>query len=155
MGFFFHAILARFGITIGEPDMIEFDAAWACWVLNDGGRDYFHGRIQQLEYAFAGGHGRLQDVVFFTEVHDGAEEAERVLDEGDQYAERGHGGYQSERDQRFPVETHGDAGDAKIAYHVASAKPDDACNRDSRKDFYDRVVNRVGHDRVFVCVHVV
>ena len=47
-----------------------------------------HGRVQQFEDAFARGHGGLQDVVLFAEVHDRAEEAQSVLDEGDQHAQR-------------------------------------------------------------------
>ena len=43
--------------------------------------------VEQLEDALAGGHGCLQDVVFVAEVLDGAEEALRVLDEGDEDAE--------------------------------------------------------------------
>ncbi len=43
--------------------------------------------VEELEDALAGGHGGLQDVVFVAEILDGAEEALRVLDEGDEYAE--------------------------------------------------------------------
>jgi len=46
-----------------------------------------HRRVEQLEDAFAGGHCGLQDVVFFAEVHDGTEESQSVLDEGDQHTQ--------------------------------------------------------------------
>ncbi len=45
--------------------------------------------IEQLENAFAGGHGGLQDVVFVAEVLNRAEKTLRVAHEGDQDAQRG------------------------------------------------------------------
>ncbi len=43
-------------ISIREPDVVEFDAAWACGLLRYRGRDDFYRRVQHLEDAFAGGH---------------------------------------------------------------------------------------------------
>ena len=75
-------------VLVGEPDVAELDAAGA--VACDGMRGRDDGRfgVEQLEDALAGGHGGLQDVVFVAEVLDGPEEALRVLDEGDEDAER-------------------------------------------------------------------
>src|SRR5271157_475817 len=105
-----HTVLAQIGVAISEPDVIELYAAWAFGMLGHCGRNYLHRRIQQLEDAFAGGHGGLQDVVFFAEVHDGAEEAQSVLDEGDQHAEFGRSAHQAECEQRVPTETYGNTG---------------------------------------------
>ena len=76
---------------IREPDILELDAA----VVGAGGGwgDDFRGRddggalVEQFEDALGGGHGGLQDVVLVGELHDGAEEALRVLDKGDEHAE--------------------------------------------------------------------
>ena len=45
------------------------------------------GSSSKLEDALGGGHGGLQDVEFFAEVLNRAEEALRVLHEGDEHAE--------------------------------------------------------------------
>jgi len=97
----------------------------------------------------------LQDVVLFAEVHDGTEEAQSVLDEGDQHAQRSYGRHQAECDQCLPVETHGHAGRRNIPHHVAAAEPDHAGNRDGGEYLDDWIVNRVRHDRVFERVHVI
>ena len=84
--------------------MVELDAAGALGALGGCGGDDFHGRVQQFEDAFAGGHGRLQNVVLLAEIHDGAEKTLRVLHERDQHAQRSGGGYQVNRDQRVRIE---------------------------------------------------
>ena len=45
------------------------------------------GLVEQVENAFGGGHGGLQDVEFFAEVLNGAEETLRVMREGDEDAD--------------------------------------------------------------------
>src|SRR5207302_2842795 len=127
-GFILHMVLAGFKLAVGEPDVVEFDATSAFGALRHSGRDYLHGRVQQLENALAGGHGRLQDVVFFAEVHDWTEKPQSVLDEGDQHAQRRHRRHQAKCNQRLPVETYCDAGHGSVAHYVAAAEPDDAGN---------------------------
>ncbi len=68
---------------IGEPDVAELDAALPAGVLCSGlgagvdavWRNDFGLGVQELEDAFARGHGGLQDVVLFAQVLDGTEEA--------------------------------------------------------------------------------
>ena len=134
--------------------MIEFDAAGAFGALGHCGRNYLHRRIEQFEDALAGGHGGLQDVVFFAEVHDRAEEAQGVLDESDEHAERCHRRQQAECDQRLPIETYGNAARRDVSHHVPAAEPDYAGNGNGGEDLNRGVVNRVGHDRVFERFHV-
>ncbi len=134
--------------------MIEFNAAGAFGALRDCWRNYLHRRIQQLEDAFAGGHGRLQDVVFFAEVHDGAEEAQSVLDEGDQHAQFGRSAHQAECEQRLPIKAHGDTGHGNASHHADAAEPDHAGNRYRGENIDRGIVKRVSQDRVFVGVHV-
>ncbi len=73
----------------------------------------------------------MQDVVFLAEILNGPEEALRILNEGHQYAKR-----------------------SRVADHVIAPEPNHAGNRYRRENFYDRIVDGVGHDRVFVRVHV-
>jgi len=54
----------------------------------------------------------------------------------------------------FPIEMHRHAAGANIPHHVAAAEPNHTGNRDGRKNLDHRVINRVGHDRVFERVHV-
>src|SRR3984885_7807719 len=142
-------------VAIREPDVIEFDPPQSFGALNHRGRNHLHGRVQQLEDAFACGHGRLQNVVLFAEVHDRTEEAQRVLDKRDQYPERCPVTYQAESNQSLPIEFHNHAGHVEFTHHVAATKPNDAGNRNRRENLDHRVVNRIGHDRVFVRVHVI
>ncbi len=88
-------------------------------------------RIQQLEDAFAGGHRRLQDVVFFAQVLDGAEEALGILDKGDQHAD----------------------GD-RVAQHAIPAQPDHQRDGHRAQQLHRRVVERIGQDGVFEGHHV-
>src|SRR5579864_1561176 len=44
--------------AIGEPHVIEYDSAWPVRFLRHCGRNDVHGRIEQPENAFAGGHCR-------------------------------------------------------------------------------------------------
>ena len=74
-------------IAIGEPDVVELDAAAAFRFLRCRRGNDVHRSVQQFENAFACRHGGLQNVVFLAEVHDGAEEALGVLRKGDQHAE--------------------------------------------------------------------
>ena len=85
----------------------------------------------QLEDALAGGHGRLQDVVFLAQILNGAEEALRVLDEGDEHAERDG-----------------------TAHNAASADPDHQGDRDGTEYFDHRIVEGVCQDGVFEGDHV-
>ncbi len=78
-------------LLVGEPDIAELDARAAVALSGMRRRDDFRRGIQQLEDALAGCHGRLQDVVFFAQVLNGAEEALRILNECDQHAERDGG----------------------------------------------------------------
>ena len=73
--------------AIGEPDVVELDAARPFRRLGLSGRDDLGRRVEQLEDALARGHGRLQDVVLLAQVLDGPEEALRILHEGHQHAE--------------------------------------------------------------------
>src|SRR5580700_6466740 len=146
--------LAVFRLVISEPDVIEFDAAGTLWTFRYRRRNYLYRRVEQFEDAFAGGHGRLQDVVFFAEVHDRPEEAQSILDEGDQHAQRRHRGHQAEGDQRFPVETYGNTGHGNASHDLAAPEPDYAGDRDGGENIDRRVVKRVGQDRVFVGFHV-
>src|SRR5207253_4044231 len=117
--------------AVGEPNVVELDASRA------GGRfgmrrvNDLRRRVQQLEDALRRGHGRLQDVVLFAEVLNGAEEALGVLHEGHQHA-------QSDG----------------VAQHRAATKPDDRGNGAGGKNFHHRVVDGVRHDGVFERVHV-
>ena len=78
-------------LLVGEPDVTEFYATigGAAGPGGDGvrGGDDLWSLVEELEDALGGGHGGLQDVEFVRELEDGAEEALRVLDEGDQDAE--------------------------------------------------------------------
>ena len=47
-----------------------------------------HRRVQQLEDALGGRHGRLQDVVLLAQILNGPEESHAVLEKGHQHAER-------------------------------------------------------------------
>ena len=82
------AAAPRSRCLVGEPDVAELDAAGVVAAATGLGGETIVGLgIEQLEDALAGGHGGLQDVVLVAEVLDGAEEALRVLHEGDQDAE--------------------------------------------------------------------
>src|SRR5580704_11324383 len=94
--------------------------------------------VEQFEDALAGGHRRLQDVVFVAEVLDGAEEALRVLDEGDEDAE-GHGGEDGVAQS---------VGNAQVAEDGVAAKPDDESDGGGAKELDDGVIESVGKDRV-------
>ena len=79
--------------VVGEPHVAEFDVA----ARSGKSQRSFRGRrgqrlVEQLEDALAGGHGRLQDVEFFAEVLNRAEEALRVLHEGDERSDRHRAG---------------------------------------------------------------
>src|SRR5262249_36055243 len=69
-------------LAVGEPDMVELNAACACgcaWLIRRCDVDR---RIEQFEDAFARSHGGLQDVVLVAQVLDGTEKALRILHEG-------------------------------------------------------------------------
>src|ERR1035441_4024539 len=72
---------------VSEPDVAELYGAGAVAGDGIGGRDDDGRGVDELEDAFGGSHGRLQDVVFLAEVLNGAEEALRVLDETDEDAD--------------------------------------------------------------------
>ncbi len=81
---------ARCTGIVGEPNMVEFYAAGAFRLLRNRRSRDVGWRIQQLEYALAGGHRRLQNVVFFAEILNRAEKSLCILNEGNEDAER-HG----------------------------------------------------------------
>ena len=70
-----------------EPDVLEFDTAGAIAGARMCRRDDVRGCVDQLEDALGRRHRGLQNVVFVAEVLYGAEEALRVLDEGNENAE--------------------------------------------------------------------
>src|SRR6266852_8197215 len=79
--------------AIAEPDVAKFDFAARIFEVNGvGRRRNVGGLIEELEDALGGGHGGLQDVEFFAEVLDGAEEASGIHGEGGQLAEGERGG---------------------------------------------------------------
>ena len=77
-----------------------------------------------------------------------------VLHEGDQDAERCGRDYDVEGDDGVWVEFERDTFHEDAADHFLAAPPDHASDRDRREDFNGRVVEGVGHDRVFEGVHV-
>src|SRR5712664_2705800 len=79
--------------AIAEPNIAEFDFAAGIFYANGVGlRRNVGGLVEELENALGGGHGGLQDVEFFAEVLDGAEEASGIHGEGGQLAEGERGG---------------------------------------------------------------
>src|SRR2546426_1346466 len=83
-------LVRRLGnIAVAEPDIAEFDFA-AGLDERDGVGVRLNGDrlVKELEDALRGGHGGLQDIEFFAQVLDGAEEALRVHGEGREDAER-------------------------------------------------------------------
>ena len=103
------------------------------------GRDDRRFGVEQLEDALAGGHGGLQDVVLVAEVLDGAEEALRVLDEGDQHAE---GDGAEDRVAQAPLVIAG------VAEDGVAAAPDDQRDGGGAEELDDGVVEGVGEDGV-------
>jgi len=88
-------------------------------------------RIQQLEDAFGGGHGPLQNVVLLAEILDGTEEAQPVLQERHHHAQR-----------------QGAALDAEAAISQ------DAGQRQHRQKLHYRIEPAIGQDGVLVGVHM-
>ena len=126
---------------VGEPDVAELDAAGAVRENGVYGGYDFGGSIEELEEALGGGHGGLQDVVFVGEVLDGAEEALRVLDEGDQNSQGDDG-------VREGV-CCGECGDRRgVVENTDTATPDDESDGDGAQELYDRVVESIGEDGV-------
>ena len=123
--------LFRSQLLVGEPDVMELDAVRSVAGAGIGGADDFRRGIEQLEDAFAGGHGGLQDVVLVAQVLDGTPEALRIHVECGQHADGDGAGEDAE-----------------------SATPDDEGDGDRGEDFDRGVVERVGEDRVFERDHV-
>ena len=119
-------------LAIGEPDVVELDAAGALRAFRGCGGDNFHGSIEQLEDAFAGGHGRLQNVVLLAEVHDWAKKTLRVLHERDQHAQRSGGRNQVNRDQRVRIEFDAYGFGNGAANNLIAPPPDHRRNGDRR-----------------------
>ena len=114
------------------------------------GRDDLGLIVEELEDALGGSHGGLQDVVLFAEVLDGAEEALRVLNEGDEDAEgdgseeapvaRGAAGGQ--------VDVRGEPGEVGGLEDADAAAPDDEGDGGGAEELDDGVVERVSEDGV-------
>src|SRR5450755_4307799 len=73
---------------VREPDVVELDGdgSWRKG-LRAGRRDDAGLGVEQFENTLGGGHGSLEDIVFFAEVLDGPEEAQSILKKRDQHAE--------------------------------------------------------------------
>src|ERR1700724_3295403 len=82
-------VFARIGDgAIAEPDVAEFDLAARIFEANGiWGRGDGRFLVEQLENSFGGRHCGLQNVEFFAQVLDGAEEAGGVHGEGGEFAE--------------------------------------------------------------------
>ena len=103
------------------------------------GRNDLCRSVKQLEDPLCRGHRRLENVVFVAEVLDGAEEALRVLDEGDQHAEC---------DGAEDGVAKRSVGNAGVAKYSIAAEPDDQGDRSGAEKFDDRIVEGVGEDGV-------
>src|ERR1700678_1327183 len=90
-------------------------------------------RIHQFEDALAGGHCRLQNVVFVRQILDWPPEAQRKLREHDEHAD-------------------GDRG--RQMKDAEAAAPDDESDGNRGKKIDRGIVERVGKDRVFEGDHV-
>ena len=113
--------------------MIEFDGSGRTRKGHRLGRRLDQRRrIEKLEYAFSGGHGRLHDVVLFAEVLDGAKESETVLEKGDHHAN-----------------LYGAAAHSKSAIGKQQSK------RQHAEKLSDRIKPSVSDDGVLVSFHVV
>jgi hypothetical protein len=127
-----------------EPELLP-GMGWA-------GRDDGGLGVDELEDALAGGHGGLEDVVFFAEVLNGTEEALGVLDETDEDADADDvaedapvsdvaAGWDQIPVMRDPGESDGvEDGDA--------AAPEDEGDGGGGEELDDRVVPGVGEDGV-------
>ncbi len=107
---------------------MRFDPSPGAWIR---GIDDLRRGIEQLEDAFACGHGCLQDVVLVAEVLNGAPEALGIHVECCQHADGDGAGEDAE-----------------------TAAPDDERNGDGRQDFDCGVIECVGEDRVLEGDHV-
>src|SRR5215813_897682 len=87
--------------------------------------------IKKLENTLTGSHGGLQYVVLFAQVLDRPEETLCVLHEGYKDAER----------------------DRSMQYAI-SATPDNESDGNGAKNFNRRIVQSVGKNRIFECVHM-
>ena len=98
---------------IRKPDVAEFNAAAAIARARSCRRDYLRRCVEQFKNALAGGHGGLQNIVFFAEILNGPEESLRVLNERDQHTQcdrTANGGSK--------------AGSDGMQQHAAPSKPD-------------------------------
>ena len=143
-------LLGGIELLIGEPDVAEFDASRT--VAGDGiwGRDDLGLGVEELEDALAGGHGSLEDVVFFAKVLDGAEEALGVLDEGDEDAE-GYGAKKAGVHDVAALRQIGVRGEPLEVLGVEdadAAAPDDESDGGGTEELDDGIVERVGEDCV-------
>src|ERR1017187_6413411 len=111
-----------------------------------GGEDGGLG-VDELEYALAGGHGGLQDVVLLAEVHDGPEESLRVLDEADEDAD-GDGAEEAGDARWIHSEGVGRGEESGIVQDGLAAAPEDESDGGGREEFDDRVVPGVSEDGV-------
>src|SRR5439155_8441660 len=118
---------------VAEPDIAKFDFS-ARIVHADcfGGRLDCHRFIEQLENTLAGGHRRLQNVEFFTEILNWAKEPLRV------HRERG------QNTKRHAATKNANA-----------ARPEDESDRREAQEFNRRVEKRVRENRIAPREHVV
>ena len=83
--------------AIGEGDVAELDfAAHDAELASRADGRRRQRLVEQLENAFGGGHGRLQDIELVAQVLNGLEESLRVLHEGDEHADGHHAGQRSQ-----------------------------------------------------------
>src|ERR1700760_2383532 len=80
--------ILQFGwnISIREPDVIELDATGAFDFFRMRWGDDLNLGVEQFEDAFGGSHGRLENVVFLTQILNRPKEALRILHERYQHA---------------------------------------------------------------------
>ncbi len=96
----------------------------------------------------------MQDVVFFAEVLNGAEEALGVLDEGDEDAERDGGTGYVHRMQKVLVKRQARGKRSAGEEGADAAAPDDQSDGGGAEQFDRRIVEGVGEDGVLEGVHV-
>src|ERR1035441_10242993 len=109
---------------VSEPDVAELYGAGAVAGDGIGGRDDDGRGVDELEDAFGGSHGRLQDVVFLAEVLNGAEEALRVLDETDEDAD-GDGAEEAGDAGRMQAERSSGVEEGVVVQDGFAAAPED------------------------------
>ena len=103
--------------------------------------------VEQLEDALAGSHGGLQDVVLLAEVHDGPEEALRVLDEADEDADL-DGPEDAGSVGGIEADGVGGGEEGGVVQHGLATAPEDEGDGGGGEEFDDGIVPGVGEDGV-------